>query len=417
MASKHQNIPKGWRLVELGEFISEIGRRNEDKISNGKPVLSVTNKPGFAISEEFFKRKVFSKDLANYKLIHEGQFAYNPSRVNVGSIARLKECKAGLLSPMYVVFQTNDGLESQYLDYWIQSQRFRNLVKASTQGTVRDSLNFSALEEFPFLLPPISEQEKIVSILSILDSVIEVTQAAIEQIQLIKKGLTQELFTRGIPGRHKKLKKTEIGEIPEKWELVKLKDLLSESIRNGYSPNCLNEKSDYPILALNAVTSEGFNSQGVKSAPATDRKKLDFILKKGDILVSRSNTRDRVGFAGVYEGVPVNCSYPDLLMRIRIDIDKVYPLWVEQCLLSGFGRRYFERNARGTSASMVKIDRKILENFLLGIPFKKEQIEILNIIDVIRQAIQKNKTLLNQFKKTKLSFMMILFTGEVRVKV
>lgn len=160
-----KKVPQGWRYIKLGEYLKELSERHNSSSNNDIPVLSVTNRPGFTVSEEFFDRKVFSKDLSNYKIVRKGQFAYNPSRVNVGSIARLKEFDKGLLSPMYVAFETKGGLNGSYLDYWISSQRFRNLVKASTQGSVRDSLNFSALAEFPFNLPPETEQRKIVSIL------------------------------------------------------------------------------------------------------------------------------------------------------------------------------------------------------------------------------------------------------------
>ena len=301
MVSKQQNIPKGWRLVELGEFVAEISERHENKDSNGKLVLSVTNKPGFAISEEFFNRKVFSKDLANYKVVREGQFAYNPSRVNVGSIARLKERKAGLLSPMYVVFKTNDGLEGDYLDYWIQSRRFRNLVKASTQGTVRDSLSFSALEEFPFLLPPVIEQKIIISIFSAIDSVVSKTQAIIDQTQTLKKGLMQELFTRGIPGSHKKFKRTEIGEVPEEWEVVEIGDVFE--LKSGATPYRRN--TDYyengkahwvkttdlnDAVILN--TEEKITQKAIQETPCS-------IYPKGTLLIAMYGGFNQIGRTGI----------------------------------------------------------------------------------------------------------------------
>ena len=80
-------IPEGWRLLCLGKCLSEVKERNKRL---GKwPVLSITNQQGFVLSEEYFERLVYSHNLQNYKIIRRGQFAYNPSRLNVGSLARL----------------------------------------------------------------------------------------------------------------------------------------------------------------------------------------------------------------------------------------------------------------------------------------------------------------------------------------
>lgn len=115
MGNKNKT-PSGWKRIKLGEYLTELSERNSTSGDNGVPVLSVTNRPGFSMSEEHFYKKVFSKDLSNYKIIQRGQFAYNPSRVNVGSIARLNEFDKGLLSPMYVTFEARKGLNGAYLD-------------------------------------------------------------------------------------------------------------------------------------------------------------------------------------------------------------------------------------------------------------------------------------------------------------
>ena len=89
-------------------------------------------------------------------------------------------------------------------------------------------------ERFRLALPPHREQRKIAAILSSVDDAIEKTQAVIDQVQVVKRGLMQELLTRGLPGRHTRFKQTEIGEIPEEWEIVRLGDVASvTSVGNG----------------------------------------------------------------------------------------------------------------------------------------------------------------------------------------
>lgn len=409
-----KQIPEGWTHDKLGKCLREVKERKGS--NEALPVLSVTNTQGFVLSEDFFDRKVYSKNLDNYKIVRRGQFAYNPSRLNVGSLAHLKEFEAGLLSPMYVVFEALSEIDSDFLGCWLTSGRTKNLIKSSTQGTVRDSVNFSALSAFPIDLPPYFEQEKIAAILGSVDRAIEKTRAVIDQTRRLKKAMMQELLTRGIPGRHKRFKKTPIGEVPEDWEVVKLVEILRETIKNGYSPNCPDKPTGHWMLGLGAVTFEGIDPSAVKPAPNNDEKIHDFVLENGDVLVSRSNTRERVGLAGTYIGNPANCSYPDLLMRLRARTDIVSPLWVEKCLLSNKGRTYFEREARGTSASMVKINKAILNSFPLALPSYEEQKNILQYLSKIERCMEEELSTLKQFNLIKTALMQILLTGEVRVK-
>ncbi len=413
MVNKHQNIPKGWRFVELGEFVAEISERHENKDSNGKSVLSVTNKPGFAISEEFFNRKVFSKDLANYKVIREGQFAYNPSRVNVGSIARLKERKAGLLSPMYVVFKTNDGLEGDYLDYWIQSRRFRSLVKASTQGTVRDSLNFSALEEFPFLLPPVIEQKRIISILSTIDFVISKTQAVIDQTQTLKKGLMQELFTRGIPGRHKKFKKTEIGLIPEDWEVKKLTECCIQKPEYGANISAEDYDPNLPrYIRITDLSDEGELLGGNKQSIAYEFAK-DYLLSDGDFLFARSGAT--VGKTYLYKSKDGYCAFAGYLIRFKTNKKILLPGFLFYITHSPRYYRWVTNILR--AGAQPNINASEYSKFVIQVPPIDEQKEMVDILESFNMRVGHEKHAVDTLQMVKSALMQVLLTGKVRVKV
>ena len=94
-----------WKKVKLKELIKEVNERNKDE--KVKTVLSVTNSRGFVSQEEYFEGTVHSANISNYKIVRKNQFAYNPSRVNVGSIDILKDYEYGVLSPMYVVFEVD----------------------------------------------------------------------------------------------------------------------------------------------------------------------------------------------------------------------------------------------------------------------------------------------------------------------
>ena len=183
-----------WEKTHLKPLlIEEKSRTKDNRVTR---VLSVTNHSGFVLPEEQFSKRVASDNISNYKVVKKGQFGYNPSRLNVGSFACLKQFNEGVLSPMYVVFSTDDTkLQKEYLSYWMQSNEAKQRVKNSTQGSVRESVGFDALCSFPFILPSLDEQNKIISVLSCADKEIEMLEVKLSHFKQEKKALMQQLLT------------------------------------------------------------------------------------------------------------------------------------------------------------------------------------------------------------------------------
>ncbi|MEZ8453623.1 restriction endonuclease subunit S [Vibrio splendidus] len=185
---------ENWERTHLKSLLIEEKSRNKDnKITR---VLSVTNHSGFVLPEDQFSKRVASENISNYKIVKQGQFGYNPSRLNVGSFACLNQFSEGVLSPMYVVFSTNDSkIQRDYLSYWMDSHEAKQRIKNSTQGSVRESVGFDALCSFPFILPALNEQQKIASVLTAADKEIELLEAKLAHLKQEKKALMQQLLT------------------------------------------------------------------------------------------------------------------------------------------------------------------------------------------------------------------------------
>ena len=182
---------EGGNFHRLGNYISECNRRNV----GCNRVLSVTNTRGFILQEEQFDKIVASNDTSNYKVVCRGEFAYNPSRVNVGSLAMLNDYDEGILSPMYIVFKANENINKTYLLQCLQSWWFRGHIPAYTQGSVRDSLSFDGLCSMKFYIPTLQEQKAISSILERADKEIDTQKQKLAAMQAQKKGLMQVLLT------------------------------------------------------------------------------------------------------------------------------------------------------------------------------------------------------------------------------
>ena len=132
-------IPKGWRVGTLGEICSQsslkVGSRNDVK------VLSPVTTGRLMLSEEYFTKQVYSESIAKYRVVNKGAFAYNPARVNIGSLGRNEYDFDGAVSPVYVVFDCKEGY-SNYFDLFRATEKFKTEVLLRAIGGVRQSLNY-----------------------------------------------------------------------------------------------------------------------------------------------------------------------------------------------------------------------------------------------------------------------------------
>ncbi len=180
------------RLIR--DFATEVSTRNRDKVTG--QVLSVTNHSGFVLPEDQFERRVASSDLSNYKIVRRGQYAYNPSRINVGSIARLDDWNEGVLSPMYVVFELDEKkVDTDFFLHWLSSHESKQRIKKSAQGSVRETVSFGDFAAIPFPLPPQKEQQAIARTLNIAQHEITLMEELVDAYRQQKHGLMQKLLT------------------------------------------------------------------------------------------------------------------------------------------------------------------------------------------------------------------------------
>ena len=177
-------------IVKLGSLISEYSVRN--KADEDIPVYSVTNEQGFCTG--YFSKEVASQDRTTYKIVPRGCFAYNPSRINVGSVD-VQECEDRVIvSPLYVVFSVDEKLNRRYLLHYLKSDITLTYIKAYASGSVRDNLKFSILKNFPINLPSAEEQEQIVATLDGIEHLIALRKEEIASLdELVKSKLCGEM--------------------------------------------------------------------------------------------------------------------------------------------------------------------------------------------------------------------------------
>lgn len=178
----------------IRDLTNEVSKRNSGMAIDR--VLSVTNNRGFVLPEDQFVRRVASSDLSNYKVITRGQYAYNPSRINVGSIARLNGWDRGVLSPMYVVFKVNEKkVTSDFFLHWLSSHEAKARIRRSAQGSVRETVSFTDLGAIPFPLPSLDQQKQIATVLNTAQQEIDLLKKQAKAYRKQKRGLMQKLLT------------------------------------------------------------------------------------------------------------------------------------------------------------------------------------------------------------------------------
>ena len=303
---------------------------------------------------------------------------------------------------------------------------FYNLVHRDVQpfinGTTRSKLNQAELRDIPIWLPPLHEQRRIAEILDTVDEAIQQTEAVIAKLKQIKTGLLHDLLTRGIdehgqlrdPIAHpEQFKDSPLGRIPQEWSVSHLSDFLLERPKNGYSPKEADEWTGIQMLGLGCLTQQGFQPNQLKRAPKNDPSIVRALLQNGDLLVSRSNTRELVALAGVYSDVGTPCLYPDLMMRLRPN-ERTNNQYLFHALMSGPVRRQLTGAAQGTSGSMVKVNSTTVMNTIVAIPSRSEQQRILESLAQIEARLRSEAALQDKCRLMRAGLMSDLLAGRVR---
>ena len=179
----------GWQLKKLGDFISEYSVKN--RCNETIPVYSVTNSQGFC--KEYFNKEVASQDKSTYKIVPYGCFAYNPSRINVGSVDWQNKEERVIVSPLYNVFSVSENLNQDFLLYFIKSNGTMGIINTLATGTVRLNLKLSMLKEFPITVPPLSDQQSIVEELNTINELIRLKKEQLDDYDKLSQSIFSEL--------------------------------------------------------------------------------------------------------------------------------------------------------------------------------------------------------------------------------
>jgi type I restriction enzyme S subunit len=313
----------------------------------------------------------------------------------------------------FLAFQNiSHSCNKEYLYYIFDSLK-DEFNKSATHGGVFTNLTTSIIKEFKIPLPPLPEQQKIAEILFTVDEKIELIEAQINQTTELKKGLMQQLLTKGIG--HIKFKDCPLGKIPESWEAVKLGEL-SEKVGSGITP-----KGGHEAYVERGVVF--IRSQNVLRGKL-DLSDVVFISEDQHIKMSNSWLRPNDVLLNITgASIGRSCIVPDDMSKGNVNQhvciirpnEKIIASYLSQLLNSKYGIDQIDKFQAGGNREGLNYQQ--IRSFVIPLPPKNEQLKIAGIVGTIDKKLESLELKRNYFNEFKKGLMQQLLTGKLRVNL
>ena len=412
-----------WRKVKLGQLVDNFSVRAKDVGgAEGLDFFGVSNDEGI------IKTKYAAEDKAeDYKIIEKDCFAYNPYRVNVGSIGLVAENTRGLISPAYVIFKPKpNSIKADLLLKFLKSSEGLRQIKFYARGTVRQALRFEDLCNIELSLPNFQEQETLINKLNNTETKSNVLSTELSHQQTLLKKLRQQLLQDAVQGKllspfslgrgaggeadkpasellkkikaekekliaEKKLKKEKAlppitadeipFDIPENWVWCRLGELAlySEAGKSYQAIEVAAHENQIGVIKTSAITSGFFVEDENKLLPNQHVNIEGIKIKKGDIIFCRASGSK--GIAGksclVIHTPKANLILSDKSIRYVFS-ENVSRKYIQFYNSSFIGEAYYIKLGTTKSTSMNNITREQFNNIPIPLPplFQQTQAKI-----------------------------------------
>jgi type I restriction enzyme S subunit len=414
-------VPDGWDEVALDDLLIARDVRAATPELRGLPVLSLTKTRGLILQSERFAYRVAREDVSDYKVVRAGWLAYNPYVIWEGAIHVLRTPAAGLVSPVYEIWEPREGIDPLFIDQLVKAAWMLAMFHRLSTGAVRRrrSIKKTDFQRIGVALPPPDERELIVKALDTTRKTVDAARGSLAAAEGFKRSVSVHLVRYGdTPHRavpYTSVVESEIGPVRADRKVVELGDLLREPLRNGHSARESPDGNGIPTLRLTAVTKDDFSRRNIKMTQADPSRVKNLWLQRGDIFIERANTRELVGTSAVYEGDADFAIFPDLLVRARVDEARADSKYVAEALMLPEVRTYFSTSAKGTADSMPKIDQTVISRALIPLPEPDEQRRVAEAIRTADRRVVSERQYLDAIASLEESLRDQLLSGTVRL--
>jgi type I restriction enzyme S subunit len=378
-------IPKGWTFCPLGSLLREIDVRVMDLPRDQRKsieLLSLTKRFGLIPQSQRFEKRVATENVDKYKVVRPGWIVYNPYVIWEGAIHALRRDTPGIVSPVYVVWERTED-DGGFLDLILRTPELIAAYEKLSAGAVnrRRSIKKDGFRGIEVATPPLEEQRKIAGVLKMVKRTLDQQERLLALTGELKKSLVNQLFTKGLRGEPQQ--QTEIGPVPQSWEVVRLSDVCS--FQSGGTPS--KQRPDYwegtipwvspkdmkrPRLTdvADHISQEALD-EGSKLAPAWSV----LVVVRGMILA---------------KDIPV--ALTEVPMAINQDMKAIIPgerLFADFLLyaISAFKQKLFEKVGRSAHGTMTLMGSEVV-NFLIPLPDKETQRQVADAIQTLERKCE-----------------------------
>lgn len=381
-----------WEEKKLGDITSQYKVRNKKRLP--LEIYSVNNIVGFIPQSEQFDDAGYLKDTDTsiYMIVPPRHFAYNPARLDIGSIGYQYLDHDVQVSSLYEVFETSDLVNDEFLWSWFHTHYFNNVVKRLQEGGVRLYFYYDKMQEVKIGLPSLPEQQKIAEFLSTIDTVIEKQKETVSAWEERKQGVMQKLFSQEV-----RFKADDGSEFPE-WEEKKLGDICKTF--SGGTP-----KSGEARYYENGTIS---------------------FIRSGEI--HDDKTELRITNDGLNESSAKMVDVGDILYALygatsgEVDISKIKGAINQAILcirpLNDFNRKFIVEILRHNKETILRtylqggqgnLSAQIIQSLVFDFPCLAEQQKIADCLSSLDEVIEKQKATLAAWEELKKGLLQQMF--------
>jgi type I restriction enzyme, S subunit len=305
----------------------------------------------------------------------------------------------------------NSRIASGFLLYYLQHARseWRHVAVSSRKDP---NITRNNICNFLVVLPPLKLQEWIFTIFSSVDDLLESSRRVLDQVRELRRGVMQNVLTRGVPGWHEEFKDSEFGRIPASWEVKTFEDVTKIITDMDHKmPQACDE--GIPLISVTDFTEYGIDYASAKRISLEDYERLSrkCKLEKGDFLFARYGTIGEVRKIEISE--PLIASYS--IAMIKVDFSKIDPSFFFYVL--GSENTLKQASKETVQSAQPDLGLKHLKKFVFGVPPLLEQEKIVSILSSFDQRIQTETQRITSLEHLKKGLMQHLLTGKLRVKL
>lgn len=309
----------------------------------------------------------------------------------------------------------SDRHDPRFLFFYLLHPDVRHYVAERMEGsTGRQRVPEYVLLELPIPNLEPDEQKAVADAVETIYMAISAETACEERARDLKRAAMRALFTKGLRGEAQK--ETEIGTIPESWDVVEFAEV-RERLQYGTSTRCTYDPTEFPVLRIPNIEPGRVNASDIKFGTLRKDEAQRYLLKDGDLIFIRTNgVIERLGACAVFAGEPKGALFASYLIRAQLRLDRVDPYFAAHFYGSELGTSIVAGRATPAADGKYNLNTGTIDSLPLPLPpTVDEQREIVTVLDAIDRKIdlhRRKRAVLDELFKALLHKLM---TGEIRV--